>query len=93
MLLIVKPKLETEVHFQELLDAQQLLLVTLMMERKPELDFQVEQEEPFQETAELWSELLLVVEELTNQYAKLETPTINGRQREEEYGQELEVLL
>lgn len=64
-----------------------------MMERKPESDFPVEQEEPFQETAEPWLELLLEVAELTSQFAKPETHTTDGRQREEEHGQELEVLL
>jgi len=40
----------------------------------------VEAEELFQATAELWLELLLEVEELTSQSAKLETLTTNTRQ-------------
>ena len=64
-----------------------------MTARRPELDFQVEPEEPSQETAELWLVFVLVAAELTSQFAKLETHTTDGKQREEEHGQELEVLL
>jgi hypothetical protein len=64
---IVKLRPEIEVHSQELQEHQLLSLVTQMMERKPELDFQVEAEEPFQVTAELWLEYAPVVVELTSQ--------------------------
>lgn len=89
----MRPRPEIEAPSPEHQAAPLLSLVTLMMERRPELDFQVEPEEPFQETAEPWLALLLEVEELTSQSARPETHTTNGRQREEECGQELEVLL
>lgn len=88
-----RPRPEIEVLSQELQVLQLLSLVTLMMVRRPELDFHQEPEEPSQATAEPWLESLLVVEEPTSQFARLVTHTTDGKQREEEHGQELEVLL
>lgn len=64
---IVKLRLETEVLSLEPVAPQPLSLVTPMMERKLESDFQVEAEEQFQAIAELWLVLLLVVEEQISQ--------------------------
>ena len=63
----VKLKLVIEDHSQEPVEHHQLSLVTQMTERKQELDFQVEQEELYQDFAEQWLESLLEVEELTSQ--------------------------
>jgi hypothetical protein len=63
---IVKLRLEIEAPSLELQVPQPLLLVTQKMERKLELDFPVEAEELSLVTAELWSALLLAVEELTS---------------------------
>jgi hypothetical protein len=90
--LTAKPRQETEALSQELQVAQPSSLVTLMTAKRPELDFHQEPEEPSQVTAEPWLESLLVVEELTSQFARPVTHTTDGRQREEEHGQELEVL-
>jgi hypothetical protein len=49
----VKPRPEIEALSPELQVPQPSLLVTPMMAKRPELDSPVEQEEPFQETAEL----------------------------------------
>ena len=89
----VRLRPETEALSLELQAAQPSSSVTPTTERRPELDFHPEPEEPFQATAEPWLELLLVVEEPTSQFAKLVTHTTDGKQREEEPGQELEVLL
>jgi hypothetical protein len=62
------------------------------MERRPESDFLVEAEEQFQVTAELWLEYALVVEELTSPSAKLVMYGTQWEPKEEEHGQELEVL-
>lgn len=86
------PRLVTEVPSPEPQVPQPLSLVTPMTERRPELDFPVEPELPSQEPAEPWSVLLPVVEEPTSPSARPETHTTDGRQREEEHGQELEVL-
>ena len=49
----VKPRPEIEDHSPEQVEPQPLSLDTLMMERKPELDFLVAPEELSQDTAEL----------------------------------------
>jgi len=49
----VKVKPEIEALSPELQAHQPLSLVTPMMAKRPELDYPVAQEEPFQETAEL----------------------------------------
>ena len=66
MFQIVRERLEIEVLSQEQVELQLPSLVTLKMERKPESDFLVEAEEPFQVSAEPWLVLSLEVEELTS---------------------------
>jgi len=60
----VRQRLETEALSQELQAPQPSLLDTLKMERKPELDYHLEVEEPSLATAEPWLALLPVVAEL-----------------------------
>jgi hypothetical protein len=88
----VKPRLEIEDHLPELQEPQPSSLVTLMIIRKPELDFPLEVEEQFLVTAEQWSEYALEVVEPISQSWRLEMLTTQPRQREED-GLELEVSL
>ena len=84
---------ETEAPSPELQAAPPSSSVTPTMERRPELDFPQVPEPPSQAPAELWSASLPVVAEPISQFARLETPTTDGRRSAEEPGPELEVLL
>ena len=67
-------------------------MVTQMTVLRPESDFQVAAEEPFQVTAELWWALLPAVAESISQFARPETNGTNTERRGED-GPELEVWL
>lgn len=79
--LTVKLKPETEAVSQEHQAPQPLSLVTLMTERKPELDFPQVAEELFPVSAELWLASLPAVAELISPSVKLVTLTTLPRQR------------
>jgi hypothetical protein len=76
----VKERPEIEVLLQEPVEPQQSSLGTLKMAGRPELDYPVAAGEPFLATAEPWSVSLPAVEELINQFAKLEHLTTSIRQ-------------